>query len=209
VTEAEAIDWLHDQFGVSRETVSKLEALRQMVIDENASQNLVSAASIDHMWARHIADSAQLLLHAPHGPWLDLGTGAGFPGLIVAIFRDHSVTCVESRRLRADFLRASSEQLGLTNVTVQATRLEVMTSQRFATISARAFAPMPKLLELAHRFSDNETIWVLPRGKSAKEELESVHASWQGAFHVKQSVTDADAAMIVASGVRRIKQARK
>ncbi len=83
--------------------------------EENERQNLVSRASLDQLWLRHIADSAQLLRFAPspEASWVDLGTGAGFPGLIVAALHQGPVTLVEERRLRVDFLRRAAESLGV------------------------------------------------------------------------------------------------
>jgi 16S rRNA (guanine527-N7)-methyltransferase len=209
VREDEAQAWLTERLDVSRETMERLDAFRAMVVAENTLQNLVSASSIDHFWVRHIVDSAQLLAHADAGPWLDLGTGAGFPGMVIAILRDFPITFVESRRKRIDFLGAAVAQLGLDHVTIEGARLDTVLAPSFATISARAFAPLPKLLSGAHRFSNNETVWVLPKGRGAHEELESIKRSWQGVFHVKQSVTDFDAQIVVASGVRPIKRHKR
>jgi 16S rRNA (guanine527-N7)-methyltransferase len=210
MTEDEARGWLTDELGVSGESLDKLDAFRMAVIEESARQNLISAATIEHFWARHIVDSAQLLPHTiASGTWLDLGTGAGFPGVVVALLRDAPMIFVESRRKRIDFLSESVEMLGLTNVRIHGGRLETMPATTTSVISARAFAPLPKLLDLAHRFSNNETIWALPKGRTAHEELETVKGSWQGTFHVKQSVTDPEASIIVANGVRRMKRAGK
>ncbi len=203
LTEDEARAWLVETLGVSRETLAKLDAFRGMVIAENERQNLISVATIRHLWARHIVDSAQLLLHAPgEGSWLDLGTGAGFPGIVIAILKDVPMICVESRRKRIDFLAESAERLGLWHVQVEGERLEMLNPVPVSVISARAFAPLPKLLTLAHSFSTEKTVWVLPKGRSAADELESVKQSWHGLFHVKQSVTDPEAAIIVATGVK-------
>jgi 16S rRNA (guanine527-N7)-methyltransferase len=210
VTEDEAQAWLRDVGGISRETFERLDAFRRMVIDETGRQNLISAGTIDQFWARHIVDSAQLLTLAPDkGVWLDLGTGAGFPGMVVAIMRASPVIFVESRRKRSDFLSESVKALGLSNVRVQGSRLETMETVPVSVVSARAFTALPRLFELAHRFSTEKTYWVLPKGRSATEELESARTTWQGAFHVKQSITDAEAAIIVATAVSPRKQARK
>jgi 16S rRNA (guanine527-N7)-methyltransferase len=211
VTEEEAQALLREELGVSRETFEKLDAFRARVVAESGNQNLVSAATIPHIWARHFVDSAQLLLHTQgsNDAWLDLGTGAGFPGVVIAILRPETpVIFVESRRKRIDFLAESVEILGLNNVRLEGRRLELVESVPVSVITGRAFAPLPRLFELAHRFSTEKTLWVLPKGRSATEELETARASWQGTFHVKQSITDAEAAIIVATGVRRRKQAR-
>jgi 16S rRNA (guanine527-N7)-methyltransferase len=209
MTEEEAKAWLLETRGVSRETFDKLDAFRALVLEESQRQNLISAASADQMWARHIVDSAQLipLAGANKGPWLDLGTGAGFPGIVVAILEARPVILVESRRKRADFLKLAADTLGLKNVILHGGRLELLSDRPASVISARAFAPLPKLLEAAFRYSRNGTVWVLPKGRSAREELESIAHSWQGVFHVEQSITDVDAAIIVARDVKR-KRAR-
>ncbi len=206
MTEEEALAWLGDHLAVSRETMARLEAFRTLVLAENERQNLIGAASIPHFWARHIVDSAQLLSHCPatdgSGAWLDLGTGAGFPGLVIGILRNAPVHLVEARRRRHEFLREVAVSLELDNVIVHGCRVESLLLPPVNIISARAFAPMPKLLQLGSRFSRNGTVWLLPKGRSAKEEVESARGSWQGVFHVKQSITDAEAAIVVATGVR-------
>jgi 16S rRNA (guanine527-N7)-methyltransferase len=205
--EGEAKRWLQNILGVSRETLGRLTAFEALLRSENEKQNLVSAASLDRFWSRHVVDSAQLLLLAADiGPWLDLGTGAGFPGLIVAALGKQPTTLIESRRLRVDFLRRGALLLGADPEIIQSPAERVPT-RPFAVISARAFAPLPRLLELAHRFSTEKTLWLLPKGRAAKSELEAVRGAWQGDFRLEPSLTDADAAIIVATGVRR-RQAR-
>ena len=194
--------WLAD-LGVSRETQERLDQFVALLREENARQNLVSAASLDHVYARHIVDSVQLWRLAPQAKsWLDLGSGAGLPGLILAILSDAPVTLVESRRLRADWLQRASDALRLGNVQIHAARLELVRSFPAAVITARAFAPLPKLFALAHRFSTEETLWILPKGRSAAEELASVAATWHGRFHMEPSVTDQDSAIIIAQHVK-------
>ncbi len=208
MTEQEAQNWLIEILGVSRETLAQLNAFREMVIAENAHQNLISAGSITEFWTRHIVDSAQLLCHtlSTKGAWLDLGTGAGFPGMVIAALRVAPITLVESRRKRADFLTRAVESLGLAHVTVAHSSLEALPTGAYTVISARAFAPLPKLLSLALRFSRKDTIWVLPKGKSAREELESLPKTWQGMFHVKPSVTDTNAAILVGQGIELVEK---
>lgn len=211
MTEEEARAWLGETCNVSRETMKRLEAFVAAVIAENARQNLVSAATIPQIWARHIVDSAQLLALGDardKEPWLDLGSGPGFPGIVIAILQPHPVILVESRRKRFEFLAEMAKMLGLDHVSVHGGRLETLRSEPVSTITARAFAPLPRLLDLAHRFSTEKTLWLLPKGRSAREELESVRSAWHGAFHVKPSITDAEAAIIVATGVSPRKKAR-
>lgn len=209
MTEDEARSWLSELDGVSRETLEKLEKLAALVVEENARQNLIGAATVPHIWARHIADSAQLVpLAAPGGRWLDLGSGPGFPGLVTGLVTNCPTTLVESRRKRIEFLLYAVDALSAPHITVAGCRIESLAKAKYDTISARAFAPLPRLFELAHSFSTEKTLWLLPKGRSSREELESARATWQGEFHVKPSLTDPDAAIIVATNVRPKRRSR-
>jgi 16S rRNA (guanine527-N7)-methyltransferase len=184
--------------------MERLDAFVALLTDENRRQNLVSAASLDRVWQRHIVDSAQLVRFAPasEASWIDLGSGAGFPGLIVALLHPGPVTLVEGRRLRADFLGRAARVLGIAPQ-ILAVRAERAPPRPFDVISARAFAPLPRLLELGTCFSTAKTIWVLPKGRNAQSELEALDPSWQGDFSLEPSLTDPDARVIVAAGVGR------
>ena len=202
MTEEEARAWL-EVANVPRGTYDRLAAFARFLRDENEHQNLVSASTLDAIWARHIVDSAQLLALAGPGSWVDLGSGAGFPGLVIAAIGGRPVTLVESRAKRIGFLQQAAEVLGITDrVEIFGGRVEMLPARQFAVISARAFAPLPRLLGVAHRLSTPETAWLLPKGRSAERELADVTDSWQGMFRIVPSVTDSEAAIIVASQVR-------
>lgn len=191
---------------VPRETIDRLEAFEALLREENERQNLVSRGSLEALWTRHILDSAQLIRFAPAASrtWLDLGSGAGFPGLLVPLFHPAGAILVECRRLRTDFLRTAASTLGIADrVEVLASRVESVPDRTVDVISARAFAPLPKLLALAERFSTPGTVWILPKGRNAKSELDAARSSWQGDFRLEPSLTDADAGIIVATGVHR------
>lgn len=179
-----------------------LDGLTALLAVENDVQNLVSAPSLASVWARHYADSAQLLSHVPRetgSSWLDLGTGAGFPGLIIAMLRPEcEVVMVESRARRIEWLRRVCDIFGLSNATVAGMRVEALETRPFRAISARAFAPLPKLLDLSARFSTSDTVWLLPKGRSARQELDELKG-WNHLFHVEQSLTDADSGVIVGT----------
>lgn len=201
-----------DRLNVPRETLERLGAFSEFLSRENEHQNLVSKASLDHLWSRHILDSAQLIAYAPVGTasWIDLGAGAGFPGLIVAAVTPFRVTLVESRKLRVDFLRRASEILGISErIEILCANAHALQPRPFDVISARAFAPLPRLLAIGSRFSTDKTLWILPKGRNAKTELEAAESSWQGDFRLEPSLTDPDAQIIVATGVRPRKKARK
>ena len=210
MNEAEAKHWMVCTLDVPRETFARLEAYAALLIEENQRQNLLSAGSLADIWSRHLADSAQLLpLSRQDGRWLDLGSGPGLPGLVIAICSDREVTLVESRKRRIEFLHGAVKALRINNARVIGEDLRQVSTSVYDTISARAFAPLPKLLALAHRFSTKNTRWLLPKGRSAQSELEAVGASWQGDFHLEPSVTDADARIIVGTNVRPIGRGKK
>jgi 16S rRNA (guanine527-N7)-methyltransferase len=198
-TEDAVRDWLSRTDGWTAEAGDRLELLLAMLIDENTRQNLVSRASLDAAWVRHFLDSAQLISYVPRGTsvWLDLGTGAGFPGMVVAALRPElEVIMVESRTRRVDWLERARIALDLTNATIVGTRLESVGSQPCSVISARAFAPLDRLLSLSARFSTRDTIWLLPKGRSAQQELDDLRG-WRHTFHVEPSLTDPHAGIIV------------
>lgn len=202
--EREARAWFQNALSGSDTQIDRLDQLVALLRSENERQNLVSASSLDQVWVRHLADSAQLLVvsrETPRGPWLDLGSGAGFPGLVVAVCRpDLQVVLVESRTKRAEWLNRTSEALGLHNVRVETKRLETLASFGAATISARAFAPLPRLIALSARFSTSETLWLLPKGQNGRQELQILPQPLQSMFHVEQSLTDPRSVVLVGHG---------
>jgi len=201
--EDEARAWLKSNHDVSRETWDRLEEFIALLMDEMSRQNLISKASADHIWSRHVVDSAQLLRFAPqeNSLWLDLGTGAGFPGMIAAILSNHDVQMVESRSRRVEFLNSVIKKLDLkSRASVKGSRLEKVASIPADIISARAFAPLDRLIALSHRFSTEKTVWLLPKGKNAVRELKALPPKQQKLFHVEQSLTDPEAGILVGKG---------
>ena len=200
-TEGEARRWLRDELGADAEAMKRLETLVALLVEENERQNLVARGTLSHAWQRHIVDSAQLLSvpreTVPDGSWLDLGTGAGFPGLVIAALQpSRRITLVDSRRLRTVWLMRVAETLGLSQVEVVLSRVEDLPDHRYAVISARAFAPLERLLALSARFSTSDTLWLLPKGAKARHELEELPQGWRNLFHVEQSLTDPGAGVI-------------
>ncbi len=209
-SEDAARDWLRGLPDCDDAAFARLEQLASLLTAENQRQNLVSEASLAAVWQRHIADSAQLLLLAPGellSPWLDLGSGAGFPGLVIAALHpEWEVVLVESRGLRAEWLERTRLALGLARVRVVGAPLEKLATAPMAVISARAFAPLGRLLDLSARFSTNDTLWLLPKGRSAHQELQELRG-WHHLFHVKQSLTDPEAGIV--TGTLQAREGRK
>jgi 16S rRNA (guanine527-N7)-methyltransferase len=189
--------------------LERLERFAALLAAENQRQNLVSGASLESIWQRHFADSLQLIDHVPRetpGPWLDLGSGAGFPGLVLAIARpDSAMVLIESRKRRVEWLTQAAAALNLENCQVIGSRLESVESLRAAAITARAFAPLGKLVALSARFSTRATLWLLPKGRSAAQELAEQPMAIQRMFHVEQSQTDPEGGILVGQGAPDIR----
>ena len=186
--------------------LARLDRLTQALREENERQNLVSRGTLAALWQRHFADSAQLLEYVPceTGAWLDLGSGAGFPGLAIAAMRpEWPVVLVESRRKRSDWLEAMRAELGLVHCRIEGRRLELIEAFPAGVISARAFAPLPRLLDLSQRFSTKHTLWLLPKGRSAEQELAGLPQKWRRLFHVEHSRTDPEARILVGQEAKR------
>lgn len=187
---------------VSRETFEILERFAGLLVDANRTQNLVAPASLDDLWNRHILDGAQLLGLSPGaGSWCDIGSGAGLPGLVIAILGGRPMTLIEPRRLRADFLRHAVSELNLDQVVVEQCKAEQVAG-RFDFITARAVARLDRLFHIASHLAHDGTRWVLPKGESVKSELDETRRTWQGSFQLVPSQTHEKSAIVVAEHVR-------
>ena len=187
---------------VSRETFDRLCHYVELLRAENERQNLVSASTLDRIWERHILDSAQLVRFEPHAgaSWVDIGSGAGLPGIVIGCILKGSITLIEPRKLRASFLESLVKELEL-NAKVLCAKAENV-GGHFDVITARAVGSLSKLLGITHHLSTKKTVWALPKGRSAQSELADALRTWQGVFHVKRSVTDPESYILVGTGVR-------
>ncbi|MBL9069914.1 MAG: 16S rRNA (guanine(527)-N(7))-methyltransferase RsmG [Sphingopyxis sp.] len=201
-SEESARAWIDEVLSPTVRQWAQLDRFAKMLIAENDRQNLIAASTIPTLWVRHVADSAQLLVldWARDGLWIDLGSGPGLPGLVVAILSDRPLLLVESRKRRCDFLRAVAAELDLSHAEVAEASLERVETRAASTISARAFAPLDKLVGLSTRFSTESTRWLLPKGRNAVKELALLPRAWQRMFHVEQSRTDAESYILVGEG---------
>ena len=203
MTEVEARNWITEQFGDL--ALRRLGDFAHMVEMESARQNLVSASTLPMIWSRHIVDSAQLvpLAAKAEGPWVDVGTGAGFPGIITGILSGLETILVEPRGRRIEFLKDAVERLGMTEtISVVGSKIETV-KLKARVISARAVAPVTALLTSAVHTARKDTLWLLPKGRSAREEVAQAKLSWHGTFHVEQSITDPTSLIVIASGIAR------
>lgn len=201
MTEEEARAWLAERYPA--DGVARLERYVSLLLDENNRQNLISSSSEPHVWSRHIVDSAQLLGFASDAAtWLDVGSGPGLPGIVIACLSDVPIALVEPRARRVAFLRACVAALGLDHATVHPVMIDRMPEGRYDAVTARAYAPLSEIFASTIRLTGPSTIWVLPKGRSAETELAVARATWQGVFHVERSATDDQARIVIARGVR-------
>jgi 16S rRNA (guanine527-N7)-methyltransferase len=188
---------------VPRETFGQLEQFAALLSEENQRQNLIASSSVAELWTRHILDGAQLLgLAGREGRWLDIGSGPGLPGLVIAILGGRPMTLNEPRRLRADFLRRTVADLALSDVEVAECKVERLEG-KYDLITARAVARLDRLFGMACHLAHSETKWVLPKGESAQSELDDAREAWQGSFRLVPSRTHPASAIVVAEQVQR------
>jgi 16S rRNA (guanine527-N7)-methyltransferase len=194
---------------VSRETIATLQAFEAEVRRWTSTVNLVSRSSLDQLWERHIDDSAQIFKARPDNAvrWLDLGSGGGFPGLVVAILASElqpglKVTLVESDQRKATFLRQTAQKLGL-SVEVLAKRIESLPPQMADVVSARALAPLTDLLDLALPHLKPDGIALFPKGARHAEEVSDARRSWNFDLDSVPSAADPDAALLIIRKLRR------
>jgi 16S rRNA (guanine527-N7)-methyltransferase len=187
---------------VSRETFERLELFVARLREGSRRQNLVSLSSLDQIWERHVLDSAQLVRFepTPSASWVDIGSGAGLPGVVIACLVEGPVTLVEPRKLRAQFLQETIGFLGIAAAVICAKAEKA--DGRFDVITGRAVASLTQFLRISHHLSTKKTVWALPKGRNAQSELAEARRTWQGMFHVERSVTDPDSFIVVGTGVR-------
>jgi 16S rRNA (guanine527-N7)-methyltransferase len=185
--------------GVSRETLARLELYADLLRKWQKAINLVSTASLDDLWRRHIWDSAQLLPHIPAEArsLLDLGSGAGFPGLVLAILGVRGVILVEADKRKCAFLREAARVTG-TAVVIHDRRIEEL-GDKIApvdVITARAVASLPLLLERIKLYMMPNTICLFHKGQQVETELAEIRQIWSGEIEKIPSVTDAAGVII-------------
>lgn len=198
------------QLGVSRETLDRLKTYVSLLEKWNRRINLVGKQTLPDVWRRHILDSGQLLQHAPDtGPWLDLGSGAGLPGLILAILRPVAVHLVEADARKCAFLREAGRVTGA-DVLIHNGRIEALKPDlaRLAPrlITARALAPLPKLLDLIDGLAGPETILLLPKGRDVEVELTESSKSWNMSVEMHTSLSDPEGRVLQLMGLCRVER---
>ena len=200
---------LQAETGVSRETLEKLTTLIQTLDAWRLKTNLMGPAEWGRVWRRHVLDSIQLVPLLPdYGQIVDLGSGAGFPGLVIAACRPAGLgetVLVESVGKKCAFLRAAIEAADL-SARVRNVRVEALTDEPAAAITARAFAPLPKLLDYAAPWLEAGAVGVFPKGERWEEELTAAEKQWKFAHKVIPSRTSDRGVILKLSEVARVQQ---
>jgi 16S rRNA (guanine527-N7)-methyltransferase len=189
---------------VSRETLDRLIVYADLLVKWQKAINLVGKSTLPDLWRRHMLDSAQLLFHIERteGCWLDLGSGAGFPPLVAAICSNFSVHAFESDQRKCLFMQNVSRETSA-GLTVHNARIEEMTPLRADIISARALAPLEKLLVFAEPFADEKTEILLLKGQDVDEELTNASKCWNMEVEKLRSLTSEDGCILKISRLRR------
>jgi len=183
-----------EQSGVSRETLARLDAFVALLRKWNRRINLVSRASLEDVWRRHVLDSSQLMAFLPPAPagrprvLLDLGSGAGLPGLVLAILGAGEVHLVESDGRKAAFLREAA-RVAEADVRIHACRIEAVTPFPVDVVTARALAPLLRLLSLAAPFLGPDTHGLFLKGAGVEGELEAARSAWDFSMESHPSCT--------------------
>lgn len=181
---------------VSRETLGRLEAYLDLLRRWQPALNLVGRSTLRDPWRRHVWDSAQLHpMIAPHATVVDLGSGAGFPGLVLAILGGLTVHLVEADQRKATFLREAARTTG-TDVTLHVGRAEALDPVAGDVVTARALAPVDALLAWAVRWLRPGGICLLLKGRRADEEIEAARRQWQFTLDRTASRSEPDACIL-------------
>ena len=199
MTEDEAERWVLENFGCAKR--DKVARFIELLREEMGRQNLIAEQTAGIIWNRHVVDSAQLLSLAPAPPtrWLDVGPGAGFPAIIIAILSSHHVTAVEPRGRRVEFLRHCAAELELSMV-IDKSHVEMSRYPPFDVISARAVADPSQIFAMTAHLRHATTRYILPRGDSAYSDEKTLKPA-DMVFHVEQSISRTSAGILIAEGV--------
>lgn len=167
--------------------LARLVAYAGLIEKWQKAINLVAPKTLPELWSRHFLDSAQLLEHAPKDTtrWLDLGSGGGFPGLVIAALSDAHVHLVESDQRKSAFLREAARAMNV-SATVHVKRIEAVEPAQLhqamggppEVISARALAPLDELIGLARPLAGPDTVYLFPKGRGAEDELTEARRYW-------------------------------
>lgn len=199
-------------FEVSDETIQRLEIYERTLRQWQKKINLVAPSTLQDVWHRHFADSAQLLRLAPAGAqrWVDLGSGAGFPGMVLAILRADRIgelngerhVLIESDSRKAAFLGEISRKTSIP-VDTDVARIELSSTQgRYTSVdvlTARALAPLDRLIDWTAPYFGNGTVALFLKGRGVEEEIEAAERKWRFTYELANSLTEQDSRIVIVS----------
>lgn len=194
---------------VSRETFERLEIFASLLKKWNDSINLVSHSSLDDLWIRHIADSVQVFgLSGPFHRWVDVGSGGGLPGAIIAILAMEAnptaeISLIESDKRKSVFLRTVARETGA-SFTVLTERIEQAEPQNSDVMSARAVADLTTLLQFSHRHLKQDGLALFSKGVSWKKEVDVARQEWDMDVEAVPSLTLPGAVILKIKGISRV-----
>ncbi|MEQ9692792.1 16S rRNA (guanine(527)-N(7))-methyltransferase RsmG [Shimia sp. SDUM112013] len=198
------------RLSVSRETSDRLIILSELLQKWNPRINLVSKKTLDDHWTRHIMDSAQIFDLAPKGlkDWVDIGSGGGFPGLVIAILaaeqeKPLNLTLIESDQRKCAFLRTVLRETGVPAAVISE-RIEKAPKQNADILSARALADLSTLLGFCERHLSKNGIALLPKGATWQKEVQDAQESWSFDYVASKSVTDEEAVVLKVTQIGRV-----
>ena len=197
-----------NRLNVSRETLERLDIYAELLLRWNVKINLVAKSTLDDLWSRHFLDSAQVFALGQGDDWVDIGSGGGFPGLVVAILAaqarpDLSMTLVEADQRKATFLRTVLRETGVSG-TVICERVEHVPPLGAKTLTARALAPLETLLGYAERHLSQDGRGLFLKGKNAKAEVQEALAQWRFDCQTYPSQTDSEAVILSIGDLSRV-----
>ncbi len=191
---------------VSRETLDRLSAYEALLKSWQARSNLIGPSTVEFIWHRHFFDSAQILPLLPLSTRIlvDIGSGAGFPGLVLAILGVPEVHLIESDQRKAIFLGEAARVTG-TNVSIHAARAENLGHIKADAVTARALAPLPKAVELALPFMAENTVCFFHRGRTYEQDLTATRKIWHMSVKSFRSRTDESGAILRIGALSRVR----
>lgn len=192
-----------DHHVVSRETFDRLKQYHSLLIKWQSHINLISPNTIPDIWSRHILDCCQLysLIEHKDDVVVDMGSGAGLPGLILAILGCSQMHLIESDLRKTQFLKEASRELGL-STTIHHGRIESVRIDSVRTITARALKPLPQLLAWAHPLTAANTICLFPKGKNYATEMEDARKSWHFESLIQPNTVDNSGIVLIVKQIK-------
>ena len=201
-----------EKYNVSCETIEKLKTYQELLVEWQEKFNLVSNSSLQHVWERHFADSAQLYKHIPESAknLIDFGSGAGFPAMVLAIMSLErtsylNVSMVESIKKKTLYLKEVADKTSI-NVTIINDRIENLPDRKYDVITSRAMTSLVELLNYSNRFCHKDTVCIFPKGKNYAAELSEAHKKWHFKCVVEASDVSDEGKILIITDIRKKKE---